>query len=176
MNQPLSRRHTFWLPVGLFFATALEGCQQLGQATSALPQFAQDATLIASSLGTIADAVGGIAGVPAALLAKIKSGVSTVQQLAASITASAAGGASSVTGLIGGFGSTVSGLLSSIGGISLHQPGELENPLSWVSTGLSAVSALLPTILAVAGVVLAGPAPVMTATAARAYLAGLQPR
>lgn len=163
MDAQISRRHTFWLPVGLFFAS-LPGCAALQQAQTQIPQFAQDATTIAAALGTMADAVSGVAGVPAALIASIKSGVAKVQSLAASIAASASSPVGSLSGTIGGFGSTVSGLLSSLGGLSLP---------SWVSTGLQAVSALLPTVLSVAGVVLAGPASPIPIGAARAYLAGL---
>jgi hypothetical protein len=170
MDKTISRRAAFMVPVGLFFGS-LVGCQAVSTAIVKLPQWAQDAQTIGGALGKVAGVIGTIQGVPATVIATVQDAVATVQRLAGEIgstasTATSTAG-SAITGLVSGFGSAVTRAIGSIAGISVP---------SWVSTALSAAATLLPTILQVAGVVLAGPGGVpdpQAVAASRAYLVAL---
>lgn len=162
-----TRRSVFMVPVGLFFAAGLAGCQGLSNAVAKLPQWAEDAQTIGNALGTVAGVVGTIQGIPATVVSTVQNAVSTAQRFAAQIGSAASSAGSNVAGLVSSFSGAVAGAISSLAGVSVPP---------WVSTALSAVTTLMPTILSVAGVVLAGPSAPSdprAIPAARAYLAAL---
>lgn len=153
--------------LGLLASTALAGCQiaqPVSTALASLPQWAEDAKVVAGALEKMADGVQSVVGLPSAVSEKIRVRLSQVQSLAATVIEGAKSGSSTA---VLAFGSQVAGLVASLTGLQIP---------AWVSTGLSAVKALMPTILAVAGAVLAPPPGSMPPSAARTYLAGLAAR
>jgi hypothetical protein len=147
---------------------AVEGCQFL----TSLPQYAQDVQNIATDLGTVQADIAAIKGVPADVMAGVQSALDKIKTIGAQIGSAASGGGSVVSNLLTNFGSAVTSIASALG-----VSGGAANTVGKIGTILQMALQVLPSILAVAGVALAGPSPDPAQVAgARAYLAAMAGR
>ena len=149
----ISRRALLTAVVGA--PAALAACQSNGPSLS---QLAQDVQTIADGVATILPMIQGVQGISASVIAKIQSGIADLKRVATDVT----GG---TTSTVQSLANDIPSMIAAIAGIKVP---------SVVTTILNAASALLPVVLSLAGVVLAGPTapPVMTADQARLVLRG----
>ena len=163
MTKRLDRRALLGMAA---IAPVAAACNGFTQVVSNLPTYATDVQNIATDLTALTNTIGMIQGIPAATVAKVQGAISKLSGLAAQISAAATAVAGQTpTALLGQFGNTVLGIIQSIGG---------SGATGTLGTVLQAISAVLPSILSVAGIALAGPVTsTMTETQGRAYLATL---
>lgn len=135
------------LPIGY-----VVGCAEVAKVTS-------DADTIAGGIAAVLPAIQAISGISTSVVAKVQSGISAVKAAAAVLaSATGAGAATAAQAVAAG----VSAITTALQGFTLP---------SWVSTVLSSAQTLVPLVLQVAGVIMAGEMPDPKAiTQARAVL------
>ena len=157
------------LIVGATALAPVAGCAQLGTLIGDLPQYAHDIQNIATDLASVASDIAAIEGVPASVMAEVQTALATIKSIAAQIGA-AVGGGSVVTNLVTSFASALTGIAGALG---VHDGAAKTH--GKIGTILQMALQILPSILAVAGVAMAGP-PESDAAAARAWLAAMAGR
>lgn len=154
----ITRRSLFGT-TALILVGALSGCSA-SVPTVSVPQWVTDANTIATAFAkSLLPALASLTGMTASSISQIQTWVTNLGTLASQLASAAASG-TNVNALIALFGQTVNNIVVALTGSAL--------PAS-VQTLLTAAQTLLPLILSVAGVALAG-STAMSPSAARALL------
>jgi hypothetical protein len=168
----LTRRQLFNTTSLGALAVGIAGCSQLSSVFTNLPQYAQDVQNLAAAPSGISTTVGSLTGIPASVVSTVQSGIASVQSLASQIVSYAQSGAATVSSTLVNLASEFSGALGSIVNAVGGNATSGVSGLGTLGTILNAGLSILPEVLGMAGIALAGQTP-MDIVSARKVLAAL---